>query len=96
MKENIVYKGSERRVIVVKSASSKHFEEAHFFLKSDEDTVLSMPDLLHEANRIVERSLIPPTGLRRRERRHFWRGFGLGIALTGAVSAGFWVLLCLI
>lgn len=94
MKENIVYKGSERRVIVVKSASSKHFEEAHFFLRAEEGALLPMHDLLSEANRIVEQSLLPPRRKKRRELRHsFWRGFGAGIAVATALTAGLWLIL---
>lgn len=92
MKENIVYRGSERRVIVVKSASSKHFEEAHFFLKAEEGVPISMPDLLREANRIVEQSLLPPKRKNQRERRHwFGRGFVVGMIVTAAISAGVWL-----
>lgn len=85
MKENIVYKGSERRVIVVKSNNGKHFEEAHFYLKAGE--AASMPDLLREANRIVEQSLLPPLAKKTREkRRWFIRGFGTGLAVAGLIS----------
>ncbi len=91
MKENIVYKGSERRVIVVKSASSKHFEEAHFFLKVGEEAMPPMPDLLREANRIVEQSLLPPLRKKRKDRRRwFSRGFVTGMALAALLSALLW------
>lgn len=93
MRENIVYKGSERRVIVVKSASSKHFEEAHFFLKAGEETPSSMPDLLQEANRIVEQTLIPPLSRHRMDRRRwFVRGFGVGFFMTACLTAVIWLL----
>ncbi len=94
MKENIVYKGSERRVIVVKSASSKHFEEAHFFLKAgEEEAVPPMPELLREANRIVEQSLIPPRKRQIKEKRGwFFRGFLTGLTTTAGVTAALWLL----
>lgn len=92
MKENIVYKGSERRVIVVKSGSSKHFEEAHFFLKADDEVVPSMPDLLLEANRIVAHALLPPARQKRLERRRwFFRGFGIGFLTAGGLSLVLWL-----
>lgn len=85
MKENIVYKGSERRVIVVKSNNGKHFEEAHFYLRAGE--AAPMPDLLREANRIVEQSLLPPLAKKRREKkRWFIRGFGTGIAAASLIA----------
>lgn len=97
MKENIVYKGSERRVIVVKSGSSKHFEEAHFFLKADDAAFPSMPDLLLEANRIVEHSLLPPVRQKQMERRRFFfRGFGIGFAVAGGISVALWIVSLLI
>lgn len=96
MKENMIYKGCERRVIVVKSASSKHFEEAHFFLRAVEESAASMPELLREANRIVERSLLPPVQRRSRERRKwFWRGFSIGVMALGLLLCAVWVLVAL-
>lgn len=91
MKENIVYKGSERRVIVVKSNHGKHFEEAHFYLRAGE--AASMPDLLCEANRIVEQALLPPRVKKTREkRRWFVCGWGTGIVTAGLITAVFQLL----
>lgn len=51
-------KGASRRMVVVRSRDSKLFEEAHFILRED-SVEPSMPDLLSEANRIVESSRFP-------------------------------------
>lgn len=93
MKENIVYKGSERRVIIVKSASSKHFEEAHFFLRAEDGALAPMDDLLREANRIVEQSLLPPLHKKRRDSQRWFRtGFAVGSVFAGVLAAGIWLL----
>lgn len=99
MKENIVYKGSERRVIVVKNSTGKHFEEAHFYLKAGEGEGATMPDLLREANRIVEHSLLnisPRAKQRAQRRRWFMRGMGWGFFASALLAAGIWLVGCLI
>ncbi len=57
MKETML-KGASRRIVVVKSRDSKVFEEAHFILREGSDGQ-TLPDLLTEANRIVEKSCFP-------------------------------------
>ena len=51
-------KGASRRMVVVRSRDSKLFEEAHFILR-EEAADPTLPDLLAEANRIVEKSHFP-------------------------------------
>lgn len=51
-------KGANRRMVVVKSRDSKLFEEAHFIMR-EETADSAMPELLAEANRIVEQSQFP-------------------------------------
>lgn len=51
-------RGASRRMVIVRSKDSKLFEEAHFILR-EESADPSMPDLLTEANRIVESSHFP-------------------------------------
>ena len=73
-------RGASRRVVVVKSRDSKLFEEAHFLLR-EEQSAAPLPDLLEEANRIVDELQIAPP--RRKKGVHRWT-FAAGL-LTGAL-----------
>ena len=55
-------KGAQRRVIVVKTADSRIFEEAYFVIKGGDGAV---GDMVAEANRIIEENL-PRAGNKRR------------------------------
>ena len=59
--KDALLKGSSRRLVVVRSRDSKLFEEAHFIMREDRAD-LPLPDLLEEANRIVEKSHFPTHG----------------------------------
>lgn len=78
--KDALLKGSSRRLVVVRSRDSKLFEEAHFIMR-EENADYPLPDLLAEANRIVEKSHFPPPS--RSVRRPSFT-FAAGI-LTGAM-----------
>lgn len=74
-------RGAQRRMVVVKSNDSKLFEEAHFILRED-PVELPLPDLLEEANRIVEKSRFPtPRQAVKRKNRQFIVGLFTGAAI---------------
>ncbi|MBQ8287640.1 MAG: hypothetical protein IJX76_02575 [Clostridia bacterium] len=76
-------KGANRRVVVVRSRDSKLFEEAHFILR-EESIDAALPDLLDEANRIVEKSHFPAP---RRNVRKNGFPFAAGVFAGAAVEA---------
>ncbi len=47
-------KGAQKRMVIVKTADSELFEEAHFVMRREEGG--SKGDILREANRIIEES----------------------------------------
>lgn len=77
-------RGASRRVVVVKSRDSKLFEEAHFLLR-EEQSAAPLPDLLEEANRIVEEmQIVPPRRPRTGHRWLFVAGLLAGALLEAA------------
>ena len=50
--ECVMLKGAQKKMIVVKTADSRLFEEAYFVVRKD--TVSSCDDMVGEANRIIE------------------------------------------
>ncbi len=56
----MVYKGCEKRMIMLKNTGSELFEEAYFILNSKKSKQASTSDMIKEANRIVaENSFLP-------------------------------------
>ena len=51
--ENMVYKGCEKRMIMIKNTGSELFEEAYFILNNKKASRTSEYDMVKEANRIV-------------------------------------------
>lgn len=90
MKDTLL-KGASRRVVVVKSRDSKFFEEAHFLLREAHEAD-ALPDLLEEANRIVEQSRFPKPK-RKNKRGGFLFGAGL---FAGALIEAIGILLCML
>jgi hypothetical protein len=103
-KEEDMLRGAEKRMIVVRTKDSRLFEEAYFVVRpeagarADGDTD-THPDMLWEANRILESSLAgakrektlppsPPLGL---IRGLVW--FLLGLLTGSGVASLLWVLL---
>ena len=81
-------KGAQKQMIVVRTGTSRYFDEAYFVLKSglkpkrEEQT-----DLLTEANRIIKESEELRTG-KKSNRPWLWFAIGLliGAVLTAAVA----------
>lgn len=90
MKDTLL-KGASRRVVVVKSRDSKLFEEAHFILREEHEAD-SLPDLLEEANRIVEQSRFPRS---KRKSKRSGILFGVGL-FSGAAIEAVGILLCML
>ncbi len=56
----MVYKGCEKRMIMIKNTGSELFEEAYFILNNKKAQNTSRTDMVKEANRIIsENSIIP-------------------------------------
>ena len=56
-------RGSQKRMIVVRTRDSRLFEEAYFVMRKEAESAdLHRPDMLWEANRILENSLPPTDG----------------------------------
>ena len=90
--KGVLLRGTNKRMVIVKSNDSKLFEEAQFILREDQAEP-SLPDLLEEANRIVENSRFP-TPLKKSKRRN-WQ-FVAGIFTGALIEASGLVLYLLI
>lgn len=95
-------RGAEKRMIVVRTRDSRMFEEAYFVVRPEADRGGGdEPDMLWEANRILETSIAGCRGesgrasslLSRREilRRAVW--FLAGLLSGGGVVGLLWLLL---
>lgn len=74
-------RGTSKRMVSVKSNDSKLFEEAYFILREDL-AEMPLPDLLEEANRIVEKSRFPvPSKTGKRKNWQFAAGLFTGTAI---------------
>ena len=98
-------RGSQKRMIVVRTKDSRLFEEAYFVVRpeagarTDEDSD-TRPDMLWEANRILESSM---AGAAKREKTAspasplgLLRGltwFLMGLLTGGGITSLLWVLL---
>lgn len=90
--KDAMLKGSNRRLVVVRSRDSKLFEEAHFILR-EENADQPLADLLEEANRIVEKSHFPTHARTfRRSRLSFSAGILVGASIE-AVGLAIYLLL---
>ncbi len=83
-------KGAQKQMIVVKTSSSRYFEEAYFVLKNDATKKRNRTDLLTEANRILKESENVRTGKKKHRSPVLW--FGIGV-LLGVGIAGLLILL---
>lgn len=56
----ILYKGCQKKMIMLKNTGSELFEEAYFILKDRDDKAakLSETDMIREANRIISNNAI--------------------------------------
>ncbi len=56
----MIYKGCEKRMIMLKNTGSELFEEAYFILNTKKSSHVSNNDMIKEANRIVaDNNIIP-------------------------------------
>ncbi|MBQ3183888.1 MAG: hypothetical protein IJB24_07795 [Clostridia bacterium] len=56
----MIYKGCEKRMIMLKNTGSELFEEAYFIINNKRSSQASTYDMIKEANRIVaENDIIP-------------------------------------
>lgn len=80
----MLLRGCHRRMICIKSADSRLFDEAFFVLR-EESAGAGEREILEEANRIVEEHLVPRRARRRGRGRVAWwlcpLLFALGLAL---------------
>lgn len=89
-------KGAQKRMIVVRTTDSKLFEEAYFVMRQDAGLGGGdRPDLLAEANRILEGSRLHSERRHRPRRGILWCVLGfLGGAMLGGGGVGLlWLLL---
>lgn len=54
----MIYKGCEKRMIMLKNTGSDLFEEAYFILSNKKNAELSRNDMIKEANRILSENNI--------------------------------------
>ena len=52
----MIYKGCEKRMIMIKSTGSDLFDEAYFILNNKGKRTLDRTDMVREANRIISRA----------------------------------------
>ena len=89
-------RGTQKHMIVVRTRNSPLFEEAYFVMRRDADRLeADRPDMLWEANRILENTATaeenPPKTAARGFRRLLWFAAG---ALSGGSAVGLlWLLL---
>ena len=56
-------RGCQKKIVFLKNTGSKIFDEAYFVISDKEDNrTLDEPDLIAEANRIIEENVLCKTG----------------------------------
>lgn len=97
--EEIVIKGIQKNMVVVKNTGSRIFEEAYFILREKADSSGKKQDMVTEANRIIAANTLSPEKAltarreRKKERRRRLLFFFLGILAGAAASATLFFLL---
>lgn len=87
----MIYKGCERKIILIKNPGNGYFDEAYFILKENKNEKQGNgTDMLSEANRIVNESMmILDRGVKKapKSKRILYLGIGLllGSGLTSAM-----------
>ncbi|MBO5898919.1 MAG: hypothetical protein J6R04_07900 [Clostridia bacterium] len=80
-------KGTQKQMVVVKTAGNRYYEEAHFVLRDGQRlTDEAEPTMLAEANRILDECMRTPRRRRMRRVTAFFVGLVLGAALALAVA----------
>ena len=77
-------KGSEKRIVCMKSAGSRLFCEAFFVLREDAPPS-GEQDMLREANRILEESTLSASSSAKKKSKRFWGWFLAGL-LCGVLA----------
>ena len=54
----MVYKGCERKIIMIKNTGSEFFEEAYFILREKHGSLSGEQDMIKEANRLVNENTV--------------------------------------
>ncbi|MBQ4562807.1 MAG: hypothetical protein IJA55_10815 [Clostridia bacterium] len=80
----MIYKGCEKRMIMLKNTGSDLFEEAYFILSNKKNMGLSRNDMIKEANRIISENNI--TSSCEKKTSHFFLQYILGF-LSGIGTA---------
>ncbi|MBR6513269.1 MAG: hypothetical protein IKT46_00405 [Clostridia bacterium] len=81
----MIYKGCEKRMIMIKNTGSELFEEAYFILSTKKSSDVTSDDMIKEANRIVsENDISLPAP--KKPKSHI-TGYILGF-LSGVGAAG--------
>jgi len=87
----MVYKGCQKRMIMLKNTGSEIFDEAYFILKERaEKSGVSENDMVREASRIIDENLLcaycktgTPTLIRDRLKKLMW--YGAGVLTCGGI-----------
>ena len=98
--EEILIKGIQRKMVLIRTPDSKIFEEAHFVFRAESDSRVSEEnDMLIEANRIIEEAGLGATEGKhpvRKKRGGGLIGFLLGGLFGGGVVGMIWLLCALL
>ena len=88
----MIYKGCQKKIILLRDPSGKIFEEAYFILKDDVSPYMAETDMVREANRIIREATQGrgETPVRKERKRTFsftnliWMlvGFAAGAAVS--------------
>ncbi len=83
----MIYKGCEKRMIMIKSTGSDLFEEAYFILNNKGKRTADRTDMVREANRIISRAGLtePQRPKRKSSMLQFAIGFLSGVGAMGIV-----------
>jgi len=96
-----MYRGAQKKVIVLKNPDSRYFDEAHFILKEnfrEDATEESINEMIEEANRILNESMLydyfdPSNAKKKRSKRNVqFMLFSLWYALGALSCAGAMIL----
>ena len=84
----MMIKGAQKQMIVLRTGSSRYFDEAYFVLRQGVSSEREkQPDLLTEAKRILAESESRQTGKRPRSGAWLWFVIGMATGTFGALIA---------
>lgn len=95
-----MYKGAQKKIIVLKSPDSRYFDEAHFIVKEsfrEDATEESINEMIEEANRILNDSMLydyfDPSNVKKKQKPNLqFIKFSLWYALGALSCAGAMIL----